>query len=161
MFRKAAAISVIVSALLFGCTTRSEHSGSAARDFKLQALNGSSVRLSDFRGKPVLIDFWATWCPPCRAAIPGIEKLHKTYSGRGLVVLGIATDEGEWDPVKSFVSSYGMSYTVLKATEDVLSEYQVRTIPMLVLLDKEGKIVKRYLGFGAEDEIEKDIKAVL
>lgn len=160
MFRKVFVLSVFVIALLSGCT-RSDQSDAVGADFKLQDLNGKKVKLSDFRGKPVLIDFWATWCPPCRAAIPGIEKLHKTYRDKGLVVLGISMDQGGWDIVKSFVSEYGVTYTILKGTDDVLSDYKVRTIPMMVLVNKEGKIVKRYLGFGAEDEVQNDIQSVL
>jgi thiol-disulfide isomerase/thioredoxin len=160
MFRKVLVLSVMVVALLFGCTTKNERSA-AASDFTLQDLNGKTVKLSDFKGKPVLIDFWATWCPPCRASIPGIEKLHKTYSGRGLVVLGVSLDQGGWDSVKSFATEAGITYTVLKGTDDIASQYQVRTIPMLVIMDKEGKIVKRYLGVGEDDELEKDVKSVL
>jgi thiol-disulfide isomerase/thioredoxin len=160
MFRKVLVLSIMVVALFFGCTTKNERSA-AASDFTLQDLNGKTVKLSDFKGKPVLIDFWATWCPPCRASIPGIEKLHKTYSGRGLVVLGVSLDQGGWDSVKSFAAEAGITYTVLKGTDDVASQYQVRTIPMLVIMNKEGKIVKRYLGVGEDDELEKDIKSVL
>jgi thiol-disulfide isomerase/thioredoxin len=160
MFRKTLVVSIMVMALLFACTARNETSAGAS-DFKLQDLNGKTVRLSDFKGKPVLLDFWATWCPPCRASIPGIEKMQKTYSGRGLVVLGISLDEGDWESVKSFSAEAGITYTVLKGTEDVATQFQVRTIPLLVIINKEGKIVKRYLGFGDDEELEKDIKSVL
>lgn len=153
---------VVIALLLFGCTSGNDNkSRPVASDFKLQDLNGKAVKLSDYRGKPVLIDFWATWCPPCRASIPGIEKLHKTYSPKGLVVLGISTDQGGWDYVKSFTTEYGMTYAVLKGNDDVFSDYQVRTIPMVVLLNKKGEIVKRYLGFDGEDELEKEIKNLL
>jgi len=160
MFRLRVLTAVLVIAALFACTRKSDQPGIAA-DFTLQDLNGKSVRLSDFKGKPVLLDFWATWCPPCRAAVPGIEKLHETFSGKGLVVLGISMDEGGWDAVKAFTSENHMTYTVLKGTDDVLSEYQVRTIPLVVLVSKDGKVVKRYLGFGGEDELARDITEVL
>ncbi len=160
MSRNVVAVVFFIGIMLLSGCVKSENSADAA-DFKLQDLSGKTVRLSDFKGKPVLIDFWATWCPPCRAAIPGIEKLHKAYAGRGLVVLGVSLDQGGWDAVKSFVTEVGISYSVLKGTDDVLSTYQVRTIPMVVLLNKDGKIVKRYLGYGGEDELEKDIRAVL
>ena len=159
MFRKALVSSFMVMALLLGCTARNEIS--AASDFKLQDLNGKTVKLSDFKGKPVLLDFWATWCPPCRASIPGMEKLYKKYSGKGLVVLSISLDQGDWDSVKSFSTEHGITYPVLKGTEDVASQFQVRTIPMLVIINKEGRTVKRYLGMGDDDELEKDIKSVL
>jgi thiol-disulfide isomerase/thioredoxin len=161
MFIKKPALFLIVFVLLFGCTNKSERTADAASDFILQDLSGKNVKLADFKGKPVLIDFWATWCPPCRDSIPGIEKLHKSYSGKGLVVLGISLDQGGWDDVKSFIAEYGITYPVLKGTEDVAAHYQVRTIPMLVIVDKEGKIYKRYLGFGDDEQLEKDIQSVL
>lgn len=161
MLRKVLILSIIIIVAQFGCTTKSENSDAIAADFKLQDLNGKTVKLSDFKGKPVLIDFWATWCPPCREAIPGIEKLHKAYSGKGLVVLGISLDEGGWDSVKSFTAEYGITYMVLKGTEDVAAMFKVRSIPMFVILNKDGKIVKHYMGFAGEDELEKDIKSLL
>ena len=80
---------------------------------------------------------------------------------RVLVVLAVSMDDGGWDAVQSFVKEYGIKYTVLKGTDDVAQKYQVRTIPMLLVLDKGGKISKRYLGFGSDEELEKDIKAIL
>jgi thiol-disulfide isomerase/thioredoxin len=161
MFIKKTALLLFVIALLFGCTNRSERVANAASGFVLQDMDGKKVNLADFKGKPVLIDFWATWCPPCRDAIPAIEKLHKMYSGKGLVVLGISLDQGGWDEVKSFIAQYGITYPVLKGTDEVAAQYKVRTIPMLVIVDKEGKIYKRYLGFGDDEQIEKDIESVL
>jgi len=161
MFTKKPALLLFVIVLLFGCTNKSERATDAASDFKLQDLEGKTVKLSEFKGKPVLLDFWATWCPPCRDSIPGIEKLYKSYSGKGLVVLGISLDEGGWDSVKDFVTESGITYTVLKGTEDVATKYHVRTIPMLVIVDKEGKIYKRYLGFGDDDQLDKDVRSVL
>ncbi len=162
MFRNVFAAFVVVTVLLLGCTTRTDRSSASAADFKLQDLDGKTVRLSDFKGKPVLIDFWATWCPPCRASIPEIEKLYKKYSSKGLVVFGISLDEGDWDAVKSFAAEVGITYPVLKANEDVASQFQVRSIPMVVIFNKEGKIVKRYLGLSGDDtELEQDVKAVL
>ena len=161
MFIKKTVLLLFVITLFIGCTNRSERTANAASDFILQDMDGKKVNLADFKGKPVLIDFWATWCPPCRDAIPAIEKLHKTYSGKGLVVLGISLDQGGWDDVKSFIAEYGITYPVLKGTEEVAAQYKVRTIPMLVIVDKEGKIYKRYLGFGDDQQLEKEIKSVL
>lgn len=155
---------VLLFVLLVGSLSACSRNGGqpvGAADFKLQDLSGKSVKLSDFRGRPVLLDFWATWCPPCRESIPAIEKIHENYNGRGLVVLGISVDEGGWDSVSAFVQQNRITYPVLKGTDNVSSEYQVRTIPMAILLNRDGKIVKRYLGFGGEDELEKDIKALL
>ncbi len=162
MFKRFFAVSALIMAILFACTNRNGQSGgTSASDFTLQDLNGKNIKLSDYKGKVVLLDFWATWCPPCRASIPSIEKIYKTYKDKGLVVLAVSLDEGGWDSVKSFIAEYGITYTVLKGTEDVAVNYQVRTIPMLLVLDKEGRISKRYLGFGSEEDLESDIKAVL
>jgi glutathione peroxidase-family protein len=92
---------------------------------------------------------------------PGLEKLHKAYKDKGLVVLAISVDQGGWDGVKSFISEFGITYTVLKGTDEVSSDYQVRSIPMLLVLNKEGRITKRYLGYGGDDDLEKEIKAIL
>jgi thiol-disulfide isomerase/thioredoxin len=162
MFRKFLAAAAVIAAMsiLAGCTERGKSDARAA-DFNLQDMAGKDVKLSDYKGKVVLLDFWATWCPPCRASIPGLEKIHKAYKDRGVVVLAVSLDEGGWDDVKTFIKDYGITYMVLKGTDDVAEQYQVRTIPMILVLDKDGRIRKRYLGFGNEEDLEKDIKAVL
>ena len=162
MFKRILAVSIIATALLFGCTEKAGHTGGAmAADFTLQDLSGKDVKLSDMKGKVVVLEFWATWCPPCRASIPGIEKIYESYKDKGVVVLAVSMDDGGWDAVQSFVKEYGIKYTVLKGSDDVAQKYQVRSIPMLLVLDKEGKISKRYLGFGSDEDLEKDIKAIL
>jgi peroxiredoxin len=153
---------IVVMALAAGCTDKGAQPGSlAAPDFTLQDMSGKTVKLSDQRGKVVLLEFWATWCPPCRAAVPGLEQLHKAYKDKGLVVLAVSMDQGGWDEVKSFVAEQHITYTVLKATDAVAEQYQVRSIPMTLILNKEGKISRRYLGMGSDEELERDVKAVL
>jgi len=161
MFRKVLPLFILILISSSACTAPSDKSGAVAAGFKLQDLNGKTVRLSDFKGKPVLLDFWATWCPPCREAIPEIEKIQKAYADKGLVVIGVSLDQGGWDLVRTFVKEQGMTYIILKGNDDVSTDFQVRTIPMLVIIDKNGRIVRRHLGVGADDELEKDIKAVL
>ncbi len=163
MFRKSLAFMLIMPAILFGCERGAEKdvSPKKAPEFTLQNLDGKSTKLSDFKGRVVLLDFWATWCGPCRASIPGLEKLHKTYSGKGLAVLAVSLDDGGWDYVKSFQGEYGITYAILKGTQDVASKYMALTIPTVVLIDKEGNIHRRYLGSGNEEEIEKELQALL
>jgi len=155
-------ISIIALALFAGCTSK-EKAGetAAAPDFTLQDLSGKKVRLADLKGKVVLLEFWATWCPPCRAEIPTIERLHAQYGSKGLTVLAIALDEGGWDEVKAFVTEHKISYTVLKGTDDVSTKYMVRLIPSTFLVDKEGNIKKRYMGGSSSEAVEQDIKALL
>src|SRR5574337_170942 len=119
MPRKLFVTVVVATALLFGCTNKGAQSDSTAPDFTLQDMVGKSVKLSDYKGKVVLLEFWATWCPPCRASVPGLEKLHEAYKDKGLAVLAVSMDEGGWDVVKTFMTEQGITYSVLKVNEDV------------------------------------------
>jgi len=162
MVRRFIVFSFLTLIFFSGCTKTEKQAGSStAPNFTLQDLSGKNVALSDLKGKVVLLDFWATWCPPCRASIPGIERLHKTYSSKGLVVLGISLDDGDWDSVKKFAKEAGMTYPVLKSTDEVASKYSVRTIPLVVLVNKEGVVAKQILGYGSDEELENEIKALL
>jgi thiol-disulfide isomerase/thioredoxin len=165
MSRKAIAIfSIITLLLIAGCTNKAnekEGATAAAPDFTLQDISGKKVRLADLKGKVVMLEFWATWCPPCRAEIPAIERLHTQYGGKGLTVLAIALDEGGWDDVKAFITERKISYTVLKGSEDVSAEYKIRLIPATFLIDKEGNIRKQYMGGGSNEALEQEIKALL
>ncbi len=164
MFRRSIAVSIIVLAVLIGCTRSDERSTAASGDapnFKIQDLNGRTVQLSDFKGKPVVLDFWATWCQPCRDSIPGMAKLNADYADKGLVVLAISVGGDAAEDIRAFQKEHGMTYTVLLGTEDVSDQYRVRTIPMVVVIDKSGKIVKRFLGSGNEAEIEMIVRQLL
>jgi peroxiredoxin len=153
---------VVILALAAGCTSKDKGGAtSAAPDFTLQDLAGKSVKLSDQKGKVVLLEFWATWCPPCRESIPTLEKLHKQYADKGLVILAVSVDEGGWDAVKKFVVEHKMTYPVLKGTDDVNQKYMVRLIPSMFLVDKEGKIKKQFMGGGNDDQLEQEIKVLL
>jgi peroxiredoxin len=104
MFRKSIAVSIIVLAVLFGCTRSDERSTVAsgeAPNFKLQDLNGRSVQLSDYKGKPVVLDFWATWCQPCRDSIPPC-KVNADYAARGLVILAISVGGDTAEDLRAF-----------------------------------------------------------
>lgn len=162
-FKTIIACLVFVLILLPGCVDKNDSaSGKIGGDFTLQDLNGNNVSLSDYRGKVVLLEFWATWCPPCRASVPALEKLHTSYKDKGLAILAISMDEGGWSSVQSFAKDYGITYTVLKGTNEVMSKYRVRVIPMTFLIDKQGNVSPKSLaGFGREDELEKEIKALL
>jgi peroxiredoxin len=154
---------LIVSILLPGCTRKEAKKAKevAAPEFTLEDLSGRNVRLADLKGKIVLLEFWATWCPPCREAIPGIERLYETYKDRGLAVLGISMDDGDWDDVETFVREYGIGYPVLKGNEDISTAYMIRVIPTLYLIDRNGMIAKQYVGGGNEDALDKAIRALL
>jgi thiol-disulfide isomerase/thioredoxin len=135
--------------------------GKLASSFTLKDLNDKQVSLSDFKGKVVLLDFWATWCSPCRQAIPHLEALHQRYKNQGLVVIGI-NHERDHDKVKAFAKEQ-MSYTVLLDADEQFDKYDIRGIPAAFYIDREGKIRYRDVGYGPgkEMEIEKKVKELL
>lgn len=119
--------------------------GNRAPDFVLQDLSGRDVRLSDFRGRPVIINFWATWCPPCREEMPRIQKFYRRFADR-IVVLGIDVGESR-DQVKRFVEKAGFAWTFLLDTDTKVTErYAVFAIPATFFLDSKGVIQAKYLG---------------
>jgi thiol-disulfide isomerase/thioredoxin len=153
---------MVIFALAAGCTSKDKGADtSAAPDFTLQDLSGRSVKLSAQKGKVVLIEFWATWCPPCRESIPWLNTLQKRYADKGLVILAVSVDEGGWDDVQKFAVDHQISYPVLQGTDEVAQKYQVRLIPSLYLVDKLGMIKKQHMGGGNEEELEQEIKALL
>ncbi len=115
-------------------------------DFTLPNLSGESVHLSDFKGNVVLLNFFGTWCPPCREEMPSLEKAFQTNNDRGFVVLGIAGDK-EKAPVESFVQTYKLTFPVLLDPESQgFRQYYVRGIPVTYLLDRQGRIATMYRG---------------
>ncbi len=128
--------------------------------FTLADLNGKSVSLSDFHGKVVVLDFWATWCPPCRREIPDFIDLQKEYGPRGVQIVGIALDEPE--KVQAFARQNGMNYPVLLGSDDVSMKYGgIEGIPTTFIIDKSGKIVNRFEGFRPREVFEAEIKQLL
>ena len=121
--------------------------GRMAPDFILKDLDGNSVRLSDLRGKVVFINFWATWCPPCRAEMPEIEAVHQEYKDKGVVVLGVDISEPA-STVRQYIQKGGFSWTiVLDSTGEVARNYQIAAIPTSFFIDGEGII--RAVNIGA------------
>jgi peroxiredoxin len=162
MFKNLLAAGIIILSLLTGCTSKEKTGVSAgAPDFTLQDMSGKKVSLSGLKGSVVLLEFWTTWCPPCRTSIPALEHLHKTYGGKGLTILAISMDEGGWDDVRAFMAEHKITYPVLQGTEDVSLQYQVRMIPAMFLVDKQGIVRKEYIGGGGEEDLEQRIKALL
>jgi peroxiredoxin len=118
-----------------------------APDFILPDLDGTPNRLSDHRGKVVLLSFWATWCPPCRAEMPSMEKLYQAYRERGLAILAISNDVSGRSVVEPFVREGGLTFPVLLDSEgDVFTQYGVRGLPTSYVVDRRGRIVSGEIG---------------
>ena len=120
--------------------------GNQAPDFTLENLEGEKVSLNDFSGRVVLINFWATWCPPCRAEIPDIQAAYQSHQKDGLVVLGVNVGESR-EAVKPFVDQVQMTYPVLlDEARKVFKAYRVFGLPMSVIVDQEGVVRVRHTG---------------
>jgi peroxiredoxin len=134
----------------------------AAYDFTLKGTDGSYLRLSDYTGKVVLLNFWDTWCAPCRMEIPDLKELHSRYSQDGFVVIGIALGRNGEQKVRSFVQQSGINYPVVIASREMLSAYGgVASIPTTFLLDRDQTIHKRYIGLQRKATLEQEIKGLL
>ena len=132
--------------------------GRPAPNFTLKTVDGKIVSLKDFQGKVVLINFWATWCPPCREELPLFEEVYEKYKDRGFVVLAINTDP---ENLKDFLKEFGVKLTfpILVGDDKILDLYPVRGLPTSFLVDREGRIVKVRLG--VYRELEEDLKKLI
>jgi len=136
--------------------------GVPAPDFVLPSLDGRKVKLSDFRGKAVLLNFWATWCPPCKVEMPWFEDLQKQYAQDGLVVLGVAMDDTEPATIAKFASDLGVNYEVLLGTDKVSDDYgDVQYLPTTFYIGRDGTIVDKMTGLLDRKEIESAVRKTL
>ena len=140
--------------------------GSPAPEFSLKDLSGGEVSLSRHRGHVVLLDFWATWCAPCRQSIPELVELQERYRRKGLVVLGVSLDDPRQVPDPSllaFKKKHRVNYPLLRADAGVVADYFKDgnvAIPTLFLIDRGGKIRDRIVGF-SPGAVEKSLKGIL
>jgi len=132
-------------------------------DFTVSDMNGEPVRLSDYKGKVILLDFWATWCGPCRIEIPHFVELQKQYGPEGLVVLGFSVDDTV-ERLKPFASEFDMNYPVLVGLgrDDVREALgPIWAMPTTLLISRDGRICRRNTGIQGKERYERDIKALL
>lgn len=142
--------------------TRAAESKIAAPDWQLSDVDGKPVTLSDFKGKVIILDFWATWCPPCRAEIPGFVAIQKKNADKGFTVIGVSLDEQGPSVVKPFMRQLGMNYPVVMGTPKVVVDYRgITAIPTTFVIDREGNIVTAYQGFTDQATFESVIGPLL
>jgi thiol-disulfide isomerase/thioredoxin len=133
-----------------------------APDFTLQSLDGKNMRLSDFRGKAVLLNFWATWCGPCKIEMPWFVDLQKEYGPQGLQIVGVAMDDSSKEDIAKFAKEMGVNYPVLIGKEAVGDEYGgVPALPESFFIGRDGKIIDKIIGLKGKGEIEDSIKRAL
>jgi len=132
-----------------------------APDFTLPLVEGGQLRLSSYRGKIVLLDFWATWCVPCREETPHFVELQRKYGDRGLQIIGVSMDDSP-DPVLTFYRQFQMNYPVVMGTADVGAAYGgVLGLPIAFLVDREGRIYAKHIGATDAAVFENEIKRLL
>src|SRR5579864_1759466 len=169
---------VAVSLVFFACSS-TPHTVRAASlkpskdrkkapDFELKDANGQTVRLSDYRGKVVLLDFWATWCGPCKIEIPWFQEFERQNKDKGFAVLGVAMDDDGWDAVKPFTKERGINYRVVLGNDSVADLYGridglhgMEALPTTLLIDRDGNIAAIHIGLSGKREFEDGIQELL
>ena len=143
-------------------SARGAGAGVAAPDFTLRDIQGNTFRLSDLKGKVVLLDFWATWCAPCKIEIPWFADLYSRYRNQGLEVVGVAMDDEGADVVKPFAERYRMNYRVLIGNDDVANQFGgIYGLPTTFILDRQGRIHSKHVGLVSREVFEESIKKLL
>ncbi|MBI2362837.1 MAG: TlpA family protein disulfide reductase [Elusimicrobia bacterium] len=139
--------------------------GPPAADFALKDLSGKTVRLGDFKGKVLLLDFWATYCGPCEESVPALDRLYREFKGSGLEVVGVSVDTFA-DAVPDYVKEHRMTYTVLLDEDEKAREaYKLRGLPQAFLIDREGRVLTQWFGYdqtvheGMEKAVREALKA--
>jgi len=167
----ALAVTVLSGVLLAGCSSsttlaqaRLQATGDrkAAPNFELKDADGVAVRLSDYKGKVVLLNFWATWCGPCKVEIPWFTEFERRYKDRGFAVLGISMDDDGWPAVKPYLEAHNMNYRVVIGDDRVASLFGgIEALPTTMMIDREGRIASVHLGLVGKGEYAAEIEHLL
>lgn len=140
-----------------------ENDRKTAPEFALKDSNGQTVHLADYKGKVVLLDFWATWCGPCKIEIPWFIEFEQQFKDRGFAVLGVSMDEDGWEAVKPYMDDLKINYRILLGNEQVSDIYGgVESLPTTLLIDRQGKIASIHIGLSqGKEEFRNDIDRLL
>src|ERR1700678_1930292 len=164
-------VAFVVALMLYFGYHQARHPGAAsarltnfsvAPDFSLEVLGGSTMRLSDLRGKAVMLNFWATWCGPCKIEMPWFVDLQKQYGPQGLQIVGVAMDDASKEDIAKFAKDMGVNYPILIGKESVGDQYGgVPALPETFLIGRDGKFVDKIIGLKGKGDIEEDIRKTL
>jgi peroxiredoxin len=160
---KSARLIALIGLLMFGCLgTGGSQTGGPAPDFSLRELTGGTVTLADYQGKVLVLNFWATWCPPCRAEIPDFIDVYKDLNGQGLEIIGVTMEDISASDLAEFANGMKMNYTVAFGTPEIARAYQPgRYIPATIIIDKKGIIRHRHVGLMEKDVLLGVVKPLL
>jgi peroxiredoxin len=142
-------MATLVAGIIFGPArlNAAPRSGQTAPDFKVSTTSGQQVSLENYRGRVLILDFFATWCQPCRASIPHLNEMNRKYGAQGLYVLGMSADEDGEKVVKAFAEHHRITYPVALAGESTLVDFGVRSVPVMFVIDKKGRVAEVFRGF--------------
>lgn len=133
--------------------------GKPAPDFELETLDGKKVKLSDFRGKAVVLNFWATWCQPCKIEMPWFIEFQNKYRGEGVEIVGVAMEDTDRKDIEKFLKEMGVNYLILLGKESVGEQYGgILGLPTTFYIGRDGTIVEQHAGLISKSEIEEHIK---
>ena len=137
------------------------HDRKAAPDFALTDATGAPITLSTYKGRVVLLDFWATWCTGCKVEIPWYMGFQKKYARQGLTSIGVAMDEEGWKVVTPYLSAHPINYPIVLGNPDLVQPYQITNMPVTLLIDRNGMIADAHVGMVVKNAWEKEIRQLL
>ncbi len=173
MFRSMAVLAVVAASAVFSSCSGSksteasasnlqESNRKAAPNFTLRDANGAPVSLADYKGKVVLLNFWATWCGPCALEIPWFEQFEQQYKSEGFAVLGVSMDDDGWSAVKPYIAERKINYRVLLGNDSVSQLYGgVDSLPTTFMIDREGRLAYTHVGLAGKNDYLSEIQNLL
>lgn len=133
-----------------------------APSFSVKTLEGKPLRSAELRNKPVIVDFWATWCGPCRASMPHLSSMQSRYEKQGLTIIGMSVDDGGPQAVRKFANTLGVKFPLAMANDEILDAYgPIRSIPTTFFINRKGDIVRRVVGYIDGETMEDYVKEIL
>jgi thiol-disulfide isomerase/thioredoxin len=153
---------LLLSASLAAAPACAQAGGHAVPSFAVRTLDGKTFKMSDQVGKPVVLDFWATWCAPCRASMPHFDTIQGRYAREGLVVLGLSVDESQASDVRRFAEKQGYHIRMAMADEKLLDQFgPIRQVPTTFFINRRGEVVRRTVGYLDSETLESYVKELI